>query len=215
MNNKYIDGMEEIKADGKLKRKIMHSVKQDKQASRFFTFKKAVATVAITCTFVLVISFGIPFIQNNSHMEEQGQLKEHSLFDGFVITAYAVDGASIQVKPNVEFTLGKYELTMSNVPGFPVRIVCDKANTIKLTVTDGELLLWTPPDYEVYNKEKVLEIKSGDTIYWSPMSEANSNTIATDCILEIEAYKDNEKLGSNRMEIKSDNNYTYTAILLD
>lgn len=215
MNNKYIDGMNEIKADEELKRKIISNVKQDssRQASRFFTFKKAAAAVAIAFAFIMVVSVGIPIVQNYSHMEKQGQSKVHSLFNGFVITAYAEGGAPVEVKPDVEFTLGKYQLTMSSVPGFPVKIVCDEADTIKLTATDGDLLLWAPPEYKILNKGKVLEIKSGDTVYWSPMSEASSNVAATNCTLVIEAYKDNEKLGSNTIKLSSDDGYTYTGIL--
>lgn len=215
MNNKYIDGMNEIKADEEFRKKIISSIQKDnsKQVLHFFTFKKAAAIVGVACSLTLDISFGIPFFQNYSHTTKQGRNVTQSLFDGFIITTYANVGIPVVVKPNAEFALGKYELTMNSVPGLPVKVVCDEAATIKLTVTDGELLLWKPLDPIVINKGNTLEIKSGDTVYWSPLNETSSNILATNCILTMEAYKNNEKLGSNTIKIKSNDNYSYSGRL--
>jgi hypothetical protein len=215
MNEKYINGMNEIKADDELKRKIISSGKQSssKQVSHFFTLKKAMVVVAAACAFALFISFGLPFVRNDSNSIKQGPAGVTPLFAGFVITAYAADGTPVEVKPNVDFPLGKYQMTMSSVPGFPVNIVSDNADTIKLTVTDGGLLLWSPPTYKVLYKGKKLDIKSGDTVYWTPMDEAGSDAIAAKCTLVIKAYKNNEILGGTSIKIASDDNYVYTGRL--
>jgi hypothetical protein len=209
--------MNEIKTDDNLKRKIINSVKEKKfkHNSHFFTQKKAVAGIAVACIFALVMVFAIPFIQNNRDIAKQEQSKVQSLFDSFVITAYAADGTPFEIKPNVDFPLGEYQLTMSSAPGFPLKIVCKDADTIKLTVTDGEFLLWTPPDGRVNSKGETLEIKSGDLIYWTPRKEANPKTIASNCTISINAYKNNKKLGSNSIKIESDNNNSYIGGLAE
>ncbi|MEW6042483.1 MAG: hypothetical protein AB1633_13270, partial [Elusimicrobiota bacterium] len=217
MKNKYINGMNEIKADDELKRKIISSVKHNghKNRSLFFTLKRTVVSIAAACIFALVITFGVQFIQNDSDMARQKQSRVQSLFHGFVITAYASDGTPFEIKPNVEFSLGKYQMTMSSVPGFPLKIVCNEADTVKLTVTDGRFLLWASPDWQVRNKGKELEIKSGDTVYWTPLKGENTDTIATNCNVVIKAYKSNKELGSNSIKIGSDDDYTYTGILFE
>lgn len=211
MNNKYINGMNEIKVDEEFKEKIINNINQDNSKNNLqaFTFKPIVITMLAVCAFTLVTFIGIPFFENSNHAVTQE--KDHnavsSIFNGFEITTYANTQASIEIKPNVEFILGRYNLTMNNVPGLPVRIVCDKAEIIKLTVADGELLLWNPSDSIVINKGSKLEIKSGDTIYWAPINEKSNS------ILTMEAYKDNKILGSNTINIKSDSNGNYSGIV--
>jgi hypothetical protein len=215
MNNKYINGMNEIKADDRLKIKIINSIKEckPKQITHLFVLKKTAALMAVACTFVLVITYGIQYIQNKDNKINQGQSTVETLFPGFVITAYAADKTHFTIKPDVDFPLGKYEMTMSSVPGFPLKILCNGADIIKLTVTDGEFLLWAPPAGKVYNKGKELEIKSGDTVYWSPLKEINSHSITSSCTISIKAFKNNKEQGSNTIKIESDNNYSYIGRL--
>lgn len=215
MNKKYINGMNEIKADDSLKIKIINSIKEykPKQTTHLFVLKKAAALMAVACTFFLVIAFGSQYIQNKDNGINEDQSTVETIFPGFVITAYAADETHFEIKPNVAFPLGKYEMTMSSVPGFPLKIVCNGTDIIKLTVTDGEFLLWASPDWRVYNKGKELEIKSGDTVYWSPLKEINSDSITRSCTISIKAFKNNKELGSNKIKIESDNNYSYIGRL--
>lgn len=213
MNNKYIDGMNEIKADEVFKRKIINNIDQDnfQNNMRAFTFKPIVITMLAICAFTLVTFIGNPFFQsNNTAKQGKKQNAALSLFNGFEITTYANTETPVEIKPNVEFVIGRYNPIMSNVPGFPLRITCDKAEIIKLTVTDGEFLLWANPI--VTNKGSTLEIKSGETIYWTPIS-GKSNSSIPNCTLTIEAYKNDSKLGSNIINIKSDSNGNYSAIV--
>jgi hypothetical protein len=165
----------------------------------------------MACSFALILSFIIILTGNENNTDKQSQ--PLSLFSGFVVTAYAADGTTVEVKPNVEFTLGKYELTMSSAPGFPVKIICDKAEIIKLSVTDGGFILWKPEDSKINYMGKNLDVKSGETVYWSPMSEG-STKIASSCTFTMEAYKDNNKLGTNTINIESNNNFAYTGKLM-
>lgn len=215
MNNKYINGMNEIKADDNLKRKIINSVKQNnsKQSSRFFALRKTTIAIVAACAFAIVIIFGVPYIGSKENNTKQGQSEVKTLFNGFTITAYAAGGTPFEIKPNVDFLLGKYQMTMSSVPGFPLKIVCNDADTIKLAVTDGEFLLWSPPSGQVHNKGKELEIKSGDTIYWTPLNETKTDVITANCAILIKAYKNNKELGNNTIKIESDKDYSYIGKL--
>lgn len=219
MNNKYINGMNEVKADDNLKRKIINNIEENNfsesafaQPSHLFTFKKAVAVIAFVCTFAFVMTLGLPNFKNNN-TKNVPKLGVKKAFHDFVITAYAADGTTFNIKPNVEFSLGKYQMTMSSVPGFPLKIVCKDADTIKLTATDGEFLLWAPPNFKVQNKGKELEIKSGDTLYWSPQKSSNSNTAASNSTILIKAYKGKKEIGTNSIKIQSDNTYSYVGKL--
>lgn len=206
MNREYIDGMNEIKADDELKRKIINSVKQNnsKKTPSFYT-KRKTAVIAAACLFSLVITFCIPYI----HTKNKGT---NALFNKIAITAYAADGNPIEVKPNVDFPFGKYSLAINCVPGFPMKIECNDADTFKLTATDGSFILWEPSDGQIKDIGKELEIKSGDTVYWRPINP-NSDDLADDCTILIKAYKNSKELGRTTIKIETDENFFYTGKL--
>lgn len=206
MNSEYIDGMNEIKASDDLKRKIINSVQQNhfKKAPCFYTKRKTIIVAA--CLFALVITFCIPYINTKNK-------GSNALFDKLVITAYASDGTPIEVKPNVEFPFGKYCLAINCVPGFPIKIECNDADTFKLKATDGSFILWEHGQIEDIGKE--LEIKSGDIVYWRPIKGSNFDDLAADCTILIKAYKTNKELGKNTIKIESDENFFYTGRLLE
>jgi len=205
MNDQYINGMNEIKAGDELKREIISRVKQNNanRLSQGFPFRKVISVLTAVCVLITVIVFGIPFVQNRSNRAE----------DAFVITAYAADGSAFKLTPAVDFLLGKYQVTMSSVPGFPLKVLCAAADTIQLTVTDGEFLLWSTSDWKVRNQGKELQIESGETVYWTPLQESNTETIARNCTISLKAFKNNQELGSTSIKIESDDHFTYTGRL--
>ncbi|HZW49399.1 MAG TPA: hypothetical protein VFF80_04615 [Bacillota bacterium] len=205
MNNQYINGMNEIKADDELKKTIINRVKQNnaKRLSQYFPRRKVISVVAVACLVISVIIFGIPFVQNRSNRAE----------NAFIITAYAADGTTFKLNPAVDFLLGKYQVTMSSVPGFPLKVLCVAADAIKLTVTDGEFLLWSSSDWKVRNQGKELQIESGETVYWTPLQGSNTDTLARNCTISLKAYKNNQELGSTTIKIESDDRFTYTGRL--
>ncbi|RCW40601.1 hypothetical protein [Paenibacillus prosopidis] len=162
--------------------------------------------MAAVCTFILLAMFGFSFLQPES---------DKPLFDGFVITAYAADGTPVEVKPNVGFPLGMYQMTMSRVPGFPINIVSGEADVISLQATDGSFLLWTPPDSKVVDKGKQIDIKSGDTIYWTPTNDDDFRTIASTSSIEVIAYQNDKELGRRTIEINRKDDYSYSGILVE
>lgn len=207
MNKRYIDGMNEIKADDELKRKITKNVRQNnsKKAPSFYTKRKPI--IAAACLFALVITFCIPYINTKNK-------ESNALFDKLAITAYAADGTPIEVKPNVEFPLGKYSIAISCVPGFPIKITCNDVDTFKLVATDGSFILWDRSDGQIKDIGKELEIKSGNTVYWGPINP-NSDDLASNCTIFIKAYKNNKKLGSNTIRIECAENFSYTGKLVE
>lgn len=211
--NKYVQGMEEIKADDKLKYKIMTNIElvnSTKQTSKY-KFRNAIITFALTLLVVIFISI-FPIIQNRQN--SSNQLAKRQLFSGFVITAYGKNGIPKEIKPNVKFLLGRYSLTNSSVPGFPIKIVCKDVYTIKLNATNGEFLLWKTENSNVINKGKEIEIKSGDTVYWSPLAQNHLDSNVKTCNIEIKAYKLGKEIGSNIVCIKEESDFAYSGVLL-
>jgi hypothetical protein len=205
MRSKYVNEMNGIKLDDELKQSIISKVSSSTAASQkgARTFRSKVSMISTACVIVFLLIFGGPLILHNSDQTNSGP---STVFNGFVITAYAADGTPLMVKPDVDFPLGQYSTFMSSVPGFPVTIVSKDADQISLQTSDGELLLWNPTDSKVIHQGKEAIVKSGDTIYWSPLVDGQ---VTTESMLEITAYKDKKKLGSNVIQIKSEDHVMY------
>lgn len=205
---KYINGMNEIKVDNSLKQSIIN--KSGMNTSILDTARTyRVAMIAVSCMIIFLLAIGGRFVLHNG---DQASLS--GLFSGFVVTAYAADGSPLVVKPDIDFPLGQYSMIMSSVPGFPITIACKDTEIIIVRSSEGQLLLWNPADSKVKHLGKQVTVRSGDTIYWSPLVEGNhSPTVATQSVLQITAYKDHTKLGNSTIEIKSDEHHKYKGKL--
>jgi hypothetical protein len=197
--------MNGIKMDDELKQSIISKIGSSSTFPqiRVRTFRSKVAMISTACVIVFLLIIGGPLILLNGNQTNSGP---STLFSGFVITAYAADGTPLVVKPDVDFPLGQYSMFMSSVPGFPVTIVSKDADQISLRTSEGELLLWNSSDSKVIHQGEEAIVKSGDTIYWSPLVDGQ---VATESMFEITAYKDKKKLGSTVIEIKSEDHVTY------
>jgi hypothetical protein len=212
MRTRYMNGMNEIKVDDELKQSIISKFSSSDAATHtgVRSFRNKVAMFVAACVIVILLAIGGPLIL---HPGDQANSGSSTMFKGLVITAYAADGAPLMVKPNVDFPLGQYSLLMNSVPGFPITIDCKDADQIRLRTSEGQLLLWTPPDSKVNPQGKEVTVKSGVTIYWTPLEEGNQSHVAIKSILEITAYKDKKKLGSSAIEIKSEDQVMYNGKL--
>ncbi len=210
MRTKYVDGMNEIKVDDELKQSIIsRAVTNDVEPRiRARSFRSKTAMFAAACMIVILLAIGGPFILHNAD-----QTNTSALFSGFVITAYAADDAPLKVKPDVDFPLGQYSGFMSSVPGFPITISSKDADEIRLQTSEGELLRWTPSTSKVIKEGKEATVKSGDTIYWSPLVEGSQSQAALESTLEISAYRNNKKLGSSTIEITREDYIWYKGKL--
>ncbi|BBH22839.1 hypothetical protein Back11_41840 [Paenibacillus baekrokdamisoli] len=216
MMNKYVEGMKEIKAGKDFKEKLIlsarsTSVDPNPNLQGTGTRRRKLSMFA-ACMLIIICAFGLLIALNNGN-NDASQVK--TIFNGFIMTAYAADGAPVPIKPDIAFPLGQYQLTMSNVPGFPIAIVCDDADSITLKVSDGELLLWAPPDYKVKPQHKRTTLQSGERIYWTPLVGEIGSHRVTSSTLQITAYKNNKELGSRLIEIKSEDGIHYIGKLVD
>lgn len=136
----------------------------------------------------------------------------------FVFTVLSNNDPLGKVKLEVEFPIKEYRMTDSRVPGLPMLITAKGANEIRVSIEEGSLLLWNPPDYSVNNKGQELEIKSGDQIYWSPLelrwsenSNSNKEDFPDKSQITLIAYHNNKQVGSAIVEINADESYVYTG----
>jgi hypothetical protein len=209
MRTKYVNGMNGIKVDDELKQSIFSKVSSSAAVPQTGarSFRSKVAMISAACVIVFLLIIGGPLFFHNGD-----QANPSTIFSGFMVTAYAADGAPLMVKPDVDFLLGQYSMFMSSVPGFPVKIVSKDADKIEVRASEGQLLLWNPKDSKVIPQGKKATFKSGDTIYWTPLVEGQSQG-AIGSMLEITAYNDKKKIGSSAIEIKSEDHVTYKGKL--
>lgn len=128
----------------------------------------------------------------------------------------------LEVKIEVNFPIKEYRGTDSRVPGFPLHITAEGADEIRVSVREGSLLLWNPPDYSVNNKGQEIEIKSGDQIYWSPLqirwsaeSDNNKDDYPDGSRITLIAYHNNKQAGTAIVEINADDSGVYTGKLIE
>lgn len=211
MKHKYVQGMNEIKADEALKQTIIRRVTNNSGTPKTsaWTFRRKIMTTVLSCVIILLIAIWGPLLVNSGDPANPSPV-----YSGFMVTAYAADGAPVAVQPDVEFPLGKYSMFMSSVPGFPLTLVAEGADRIELQASEGELLLWNPADSKILPQRQAAAVQSGDTIYWSPIADGSSQPAATDGILEVTAYRDNHKLGSTLIQIHTQDHIFYSAKLM-
>ncbi|WP_419871554.1 hypothetical protein [Candidatus Pristimantibacillus sp. PTI5] len=199
--NKYKKGMEEITASEELKQQFINRAQQ-RQPTKKNSLRRA-ALFAAACSFIVVMVFGASFLQPDNK----------SALTGFVITAYAADGAPVVMKPNVLLPLGTYSPLMSSVPGFPIRIDAEDADRIEVIVTEGVLLTWSPSSPKVVHKGKSMQTATGNTLYWSPIDENNEIPFAKKSLVSVIAYKNKQELSRRVIEIQSTDSLNYSGLL--
>jgi len=212
IRTKYVNGMNEIKASDDFKKTIINKAIMSAAIPQTVTrkaFRSKVVMIAVSCMIILLLAIGGPQV-----LRHEDRANPSTIFSGFVVTAYAADGTTKAIIPDVEFPLGHYAMFMSSVPGFPLTIASKDTDKIEVRSSEGQLLLWNPVDSKVLPQGKEATIKSGDTIYWSPLVEGDpSQSVATEGIIEIIAYKEKKKLGSSKIEIKSEDHVIYKGKL--
>ncbi|MEK4852579.1 hypothetical protein NST04_22200 [Paenibacillus sp. FSL H7-0756] len=183
---------------------------KDKYKTSVWTFRRKIMTTVLSCVIILLIAIGGPLLVNSGETATPS-----SLYSGFIVTAYAADGVTVAVQPDVDFPLGQYSLYMSSVPGFPIKLAAEGADTIQVRATEGQLLLWNPADGKVILQNSKAIVKPGDTVYWSPpLTDKSVQNTVSDSSLEITAIKDNTKLGSSSIQVHSQDHITYTGKLV-
>ncbi|WP_068775931.1 hypothetical protein [Paenibacillus sp. FJAT-26967] len=208
---KYAKEMNEIKADVEFKNTIITRATSNaagiQTVAHRLRSKVGIIIASSVILLILILTIETPIIFKEGEKESNVL---SNLFQGFAVTAYAADGTSVIVSPDVEFPIGQYSLIMSNVPGFPITITCQNADDISLRASEGMLLSWYPSVSKIERLGKEAAFKSGTTIYWTPLVEGSR---AQKAILELTAYKDNKKLGSRLIEISTEDHIMYKGKL--
>ncbi|URN95662.1 MAG: hypothetical protein NAG76_05300 [Candidatus Pristimantibacillus lignocellulolyticus] len=76
------------------------------------------------------------------------------------------------------------------------------------------MLLWNRAESQITYLNNGATVKPGETIYWSPLlKDASQQPAATNAEIEITAFKDKIKLGSNTIEITLGKDNLYTGVL--
>lgn len=209
MRTKYVDGMNKIKADNELKQAILRKVSIGAAVPPHVerAFRSKLVMLAVSCIIIVLLVIGGPLVFQQKHIDHSA-----ALFSGFEVMAYAADGDPLIVKPDVDFPLGQYSVFMSIVPGFPITIVSEATDHIELRTSEGQLLLWI--NSMVLPQGKEVTMKSGDTIYWTPLVEGIQNQAVAENVLEVIAYKNKNIIGSSKIEIKLDDHNMYKGKLL-
>lgn len=214
--NRYVEGMKEIKADEYMRKELLKSIQQKRPArsQKWFSSKKAALPLAAACVLLALTIFSAALLRPD---------RAPALTAGFVIHAYAADGSAIEVKPNVEFPLGKYSPLMSSVPGFPLAISSEEAESVTLKSTHGSFSQWTASTSRILQKGRTVTILPGETLYWSPLAEDRSQTLTESSTITVIAFKDNNEIGRRIIEIKANIDrsgeeplpYYYSGVLLE
>lgn len=109
---------------------------------------------------------------------------------------------------SVELPVSRYTTVSSSEPGMPIRTLCPAADEISINTDAGTFLTYSPPYYKVYEHGKHLNIKSGDTVYLSPLDEYGE--ISAKITVNIYAYKNSREIGRAVIVIGLTDSY-YTA----
>ncbi|WP_058300941.1 hypothetical protein [Gorillibacterium timonense] len=219
--NRYKDGMSKVRLSEEereqLARQVVQAVKSSTRRNRNRT-RRLLFPVAVSFVLLLIATLFLPPLWPN-HGDDRmhpGTERSSALFRGFAVTVYAADGTPVTVQPEASFPIGQYSTAMSSAPGFPIQVTADEADAIHIASTDGHLLLWSAPSYKVRDQGHEVEIKPGETVYWSPLpSELEKNhDLAEPIQLTLTAYKDGSKVGTAFIDIESQG-YVYTGKLVE
>ncbi|WNS45625.1 hypothetical protein [Paenibacillus sp. MMS20-IR301] len=116
-----------------------------------------------------------------------------------------------KVQPNVTFVYDSYRVTDSKSPGFPLIIAAEGADEISLSADSGGFVGWNPPDYTVRGLGTEVTVAPGDTIYWTPLTEASAPQFSSGCELTVSVYRSRSVISEARIMIRSDENGVYTG----
>lgn len=161
--------------------------------------------------------------------------KTEPAFNGFVLTAYAAeaedtylsadyqkDTIATVLKPDVKVLLAAYSPLMSSVPGLPFTFSLNssgdnslQADSMKITVDNGELLSWDIGTGIVTSKGTSVSCKNGETLYWSPLSTTDSqrtNITSLDTQIIITAIMEGKEIGQQTIYITEVNGNYYAKV---
>jgi hypothetical protein len=128
------------------------------------------------------------------------------------VTVFTNSGSEVTLKAGVETSLNEYLASGSDVPGFPLLIGADGADTVNVSVDAGTLFTWGAPDYVKDEKGMSWDMESNDTIYWSPYDAAGA--LIPQCTVTVTARKSDADTAQARLIVRQTGETAYSITLL-
>lgn len=185
--------------------KIEEEKKMNQEKKRW---RWALSTVSLL--FIVLVGMFLT-IGNYSRLEKERNkpIPENHL--GFRIYAYVDqeenEAIKKELKENIRVELEKYNLAMSNVPGFPVFFQLDEGNVldrIKITVSSGTIFNWNQQTGKVEELGNNYTLTQNQTLYF----QVDENTV-----IKILGQKNGKDTLEKKLTITVDNNFNYSMIL--
>ncbi len=176
---------------------------------------------------------------DNTQYNQAGKPSENSgfptatdkkkIFRGFALTAYAADSEAeylnanfleeaekLLLTPDIKIPLAKYTPLMSSVPGLPFTVDLagdDNINieAINISADYGELNKWNRETGVVSSQGQSATIDTGETIYWSPITDEDFADIKN-AVITVEAVADGKVAGRQKLYItQKETGYYYAT----
>jgi hypothetical protein len=133
------------------------------------------------------------------------------------ITVFSSGAAEVMLKPGVEIKLNAFLASGSEVPGYPLRVGADGADTVSVSVDGGSLFTRSAPDDATTDRGSSWEIAPGDTIFWSPYARSDEKTednLVPQCTVTITARRNGTDVAQARLIVRQTGESAYSITLL-
>jgi hypothetical protein len=134
------------------------------------------------------------------------------------VTVFSAGGSEVTLKPGVETALNEYLASGGDVPGFPLRVGADGADTVGVTVDGGSLFTWSAPDYVKAGRGSSWDMAPGGTVYWSPFArpaEAHTGAdLVPQCTVTVTARRSGTDAAQARLIVRKTGERAYSITLL-
>ena len=133
------------------------------------------------------------------------------------VTVFSSGAAEVALKPGVETALNAFLASGDNVPGYPLRIDADGADTVSVSVDCGSLFTWSAPDNVKTDRGSSWNIKPGETIFWSPYARSDAQTEASpvpQCTVTVTARREETDTAQARLIVRQTVDKAYSITLL-
>jgi hypothetical protein len=83
------------------------------------------------------------------------------------VTVFSSGAAEVVLRPGVETALNAFLASGDDVPGYPLRVDANGADTVSVSVDGGSLFTWNAPDNVKTDRGSSWDLKPGETVFWS------------------------------------------------
>ena len=206
--NKFVTGMNKNIAPTEQINEMIyldHEQQRDHAASSR-RHKLRVRLVSGTLFLIVLLSLGLLYSGTPS-----GSVKLQVWREKLSTATSPAEVAPQQVHPEISFPFESYSMTDNRAPGFPLVINVSGAEEIRLSSTSGGFVGWNPPDYTVNPLGKEISLATGETAYWTPLIEDQTQEAITGSELSMSAYRGGKLISQALIQIQSDASGIFTG----